>query len=624
MIPSRRTSCFQDRRVIAETGVIPAGMKLIRDTHEFKILDRKNAIREDRNGNGTPVLRVTGLIQMGDQPNGNGRYYSTNEVLAPAIKQIQEDIKARAVLGEFDHPCINTHDFRVLTVNGWKEFKDIKIGDNVWSRVNGKMVKSRVNGIVDEPYEGPIYNVSGRNINIGFTPGHKCLMTKRPDQNKHDDLYATIEDIYVNRSKYSHSPIPRTADYMAKPSSTVTVPGLSVDQVSFPLSRYKYDPTADLVLDARLFAGLVGIYLAEGYVCGKGRAIQISQKNAQGRLDIANLFDRLGLAYTMPKAGLYCSDARLAAYFKPLGDKYVKFIPNAIKSLSKDCLESLLYWFALGDGRMLKGSRGGRTLSCKASNTAAITTEASLDLGTYSRLALFTVSEHLIRDLHECVVKTGRCGRLSKVESVDDYTYSGHLIEAKNKTVLHQLHVSRCKNVTLDPRFTTIDRGRHSGRIYCLTTEHGNFYMEHRGCSFWTGNSDAKIHLDRVSHLMTNVWMEGRKVFGEAEILHKLPCGACLRGLFEHKVRVGISSRGVGDMEVVSESNGQETYRVLPGYTFVTWDAVAEPSVNGAILNIQEDLKKRISPLKAMKKKFSPSVYQNMVVEEINKFFGLS
>jgi hypothetical protein len=77
-------------------------------------------------------------------------------------------------------------------------------------------------------------------------------------------------------------------------------------------------------------------------------------------------------------------------------------------------------------------------------------------------------------------------------------------------------------------------------------------------------------------------------------------------------------------MEVVSESNGQETYRVLPGYTFVTWDAVAEPSVKGAILNIQEDLKKRMSPLKAMKKKFSPSVYQNMVVEEINKFFGLS
>lgn len=134
--------------------------------------------------------------------------------------------------------------------------------------------------------------------------------------------------------------------------------------------------------------------------------------------------------------------------------------------------------------------------------------------------------------------------------------------------------------------------------------------------------ADAKIHLDRVSHLMTKVWMDGRKVYGEAEILHNLPCGACLRGLFEHKVRVGISSRGVGDMEVV-ESSGKELYRVMPGYTFVTWDAVAEPSVSGAILNIQEGLAKRLTPIQRDKNRLSPNAYQQLLVKEINKFFGL-
>lgn len=134
--------------------------------------------------------------------------------------------------------------------------------------------------------------------------------------------------------------------------------------------------------------------------------------------------------------------------------------------------------------------------------------------------------------------------------------------------------------------------------------------------------ADAKIHLDRVSHLMTKVWMDGRKVYGEAEILYNLPCGACLRGLFEHKVRVGISSRGVGDMEVV-ESSGKELYRVMPGYNFVTWDAVAEPSVNGAILNIQEGLARKIKPLSNNKHKFNPELYQGILVKEINKYFGL-
>lgn len=133
---------------------------------------------------------------------------------------------------------------------------------------------------------------------------------------------------------------------------------------------------------------------------------------------------------------------------------------------------------------------------------------------------------------------------------------------------------------------------------------------------------DAKIHLDRISHLMTKVWMDGKKMYGEAEVLHRIPCGAALRGLFEHKVRVGISSRGVGDMEVV-EHNGHEVYRVVPGYAFVTWDVVAEPSVSGAILNIQEGLTRRLRPIKEQKHRFSDKVYQDKLVAEIDNFFGI-
>lgn len=134
--------------------------------------------------------------------------------------------------------------------------------------------------------------------------------------------------------------------------------------------------------------------------------------------------------------------------------------------------------------------------------------------------------------------------------------------------------------------------------------------------------ADAKIHLDRVSHLMTKIWMEGKKVYGEAEILYKLPMGACLRGLFEHKVQVGISSRGVGDMEI-SEQDGKEIFRVLPGYAFVTWDVVQEPSVNGAILNIREGLNRRVRPLQEQRSKYKPETYQKVLVDEINKYFGL-
>ncbi len=135
--------------------------------------------------------------------------------------------------------------------------------------------------------------------------------------------------------------------------------------------------------------------------------------------------------------------------------------------------------------------------------------------------------------------------------------------------------------------------------------------------------SDAKIHMDRISHLISKLWVEGRKIYGEAEVLDKLPCGAMLKGLFEHKVRVGISSRGVGDMEMV-ESGGQEKYVVSPGYTFVTFDAVAEPSVQSAVMNVCESVQKRFArpgQKSKVQPQFSKELYEKMLVEEINKLF---
>ena len=105
--------------------------------------------------------------------------------------------------------------------------------------------------------------------------------------------------------------------------------------------------------------------------------------------------------------------------------------------------------------------------------------------------------------------------------------------------------------------------------------------------------ADAKIHLDRVSHLISRVWMEGKYVYGAAEVLTDMPCGAMLATLLRNKVQVGISSRGVGDMVTVNEGS-QETQRVLDGYQFVTWDMVAEPSVTEAVMSVMESKNRKV------------------------------
>ena len=47
------------RRLIAETGQLPDGMKLIRDTFNFKVLDKKDVVVEDVNGKEQKVMKVT-------------------------------------------------------------------------------------------------------------------------------------------------------------------------------------------------------------------------------------------------------------------------------------------------------------------------------------------------------------------------------------------------------------------------------------------------------------------------------------------------------------------------------------------------------------------------------------
>lgn len=107
--------------------------------------------------------------------------------------------------------------------------------------------------------------------------------------------------------------------------------------------------------------------------------------------------------------------------------------------------------------------------------------------------------------------------------------------------------------------------------------------------------ADAKIHMDRVSHLMTKVWMEGKNVLGELEVLEQMPCGQMLAALVRAGVTVGISSRGIGDMKPVMTESMQEAYEVLPGYRFVTWDTVAEPSVKEAELSVMESKQRKLS-----------------------------
>lgn len=89
--------------------------------------------------------------------------------------------------------------------------------------------------------------------------------------------------------------------------------------------------------------------------------------------------------------------------------------------------------------------------------------------------------------------------------------------------------------------------------------------------------TDSIIHFANASHVVTKLWWEGNVLMGEGEILNT-PHGKVLKALIDDGVKVGISSRGVGNGKV----NEDGILVIGESYKLITFDAVADPSTFAA------------------------------------------
>jgi len=84
---------------------------------------------------------------------------------------------------------------------------------------------------------------------------------------------------------------------------------------------------------------------------------------------------------------------------------------------------------------------------------------------------------------------------------------------------------------------------------------------------------DLKINLDRVSHMITRMWMDGPNGFGKLKIL-PTPMGQLVKTMLESGVKLGVSSRGSGN---VNDMDGR-----VSDFEIITVDVVAQPSAPNA------------------------------------------
>ena len=82
------------------------------------------------------------------------------------------------------------------------------------------------------------------------------------------------------------------------------------------------------------------------------------------------------------------------------------------------------------------------------------------------------------------------------------------------------------------------------------------------------------INLDRVSHMITEMWMDGPNGYGKMKML-PTPMGQLVQAMIQAGVKLGVSSRGSGN---VNDNGSGE----VSDFEIITVDVVAQPSAPGA------------------------------------------
>lgn len=87
------------------------------------------------------------------------------------------------------------------------------------------------------------------------------------------------------------------------------------------------------------------------------------------------------------------------------------------------------------------------------------------------------------------------------------------------------------------------------------------------------------VNLDRVSHIVKELYEDGNNVYGKAKVLDT-PMGKIVKNLIDEGAQLGVSTRGMGSLKT---KNGYQ--EVQEDFMLAAIDIVADPSAPNAFVN---------------------------------------
>ena len=142
------------------------------------------------------------------------------------------------------------------------------------------------------------------------------------------------------------------------------------------------------------------------------------------------------------------------------------------------------------------------------------------------------------------------------------------------------------KNYKIKGIFLQADIKNRNGRVYpmeVLEKEVGRynkkFINEKRAYGELGHPEGPTVNLERVSHMVTELYPDGKNFIGEAKIM-ETPMGKIVKSLMDEGGKLGVSSRGMGSLD---QRNGANYVRD-DFYLATAADIVADPSAPNAFV----------------------------------------
>ena len=160
------------------------------------------------------------------------------------------------------------------------------------------------------------------------------------------------------------------------------------------------------------------------------------------------------------------------------------------------------------------------------------------------------------------------------------------LIEQDTDYLIEQDEKTGNKNYKIKGIFMQADIKNRNGRIYPMEVlnkevkRYNKEYINQKRAFGELGHPDGPtVNLERASHMITDLYPDGKNFIGEAKIL-STPMGEIVKSLMDDGAKLGVSSRGMGSLD---QKNGANYVR-NDFYLATAADIVADPSAPNAFV----------------------------------------